>query len=287
MTFAQIQDQALRRFKSSLRDDLKEWIRTFYAAVWDLEDWTFKHTTDLVTVTSGLQTVAGLPDDLGIPHELLDQYGARLKWLEPRDFFRRYYDSTGANPGTPCNWTDLGDHPAHDLRVGPTADSDSAAFQLLYERACGFYPSTTVNETTTLPDATLTVADTAAFPSAGAALVAGRKVTYTGKTETTLTGCTGGTGSLAAGDLVAALTASAGQLHDDSDVPLLPPDTHMILVYGAQAMGRTLESDVTAGLSDDRVSQLLDTMRRRYLIKQRGETEQYGDAFVDDVLTWG
>jgi hypothetical protein len=175
----------------------------------------------------------------------------------------------------------------HDLRVGPTADTTSAVYQLLYERACGFYPSTTVNETTTLPDATLTVADTSAFPSSGTALVGGRKVVYTGKGGTTLTGCTGGTGSMTTGDLVVSLTASAGQLHDDGDVPLLPPDTHMILVHGAQAMGRTLESDVTAGLQDDRVSQLLDTMRRRYLVKERGETEQYGDVYAADVHTWG
>jgi hypothetical protein len=288
MTFGDIQTQVNRRFKSSLSSDVKTWIRDFYAAVWEMDDWTFKQASTLVTVTSGLQTVSALPDDLGQPRLLQDQYGDPVVFLETREFERRYYDSTQVSPGTPYHFTVIGDFPNQTVKVGPASDVTSNAFQLLYDRAPGHYPSTTLNAATvTLPAATLTVVSTAEFPSSGTALVGGRKVSYTGKTPTTLTGCTGGTGSFTTGDLVVSLAPVAGQLVAASDVPLLPPDTHMVFVYGAQGMGTTLEADITGTLSDDRVAQLLDGMRRRYLTSERGaDNDQYGSA-TDDYAFYG
>ena len=51
----------------------------------------------------------------------------------------------------------------------------------------------------TLPTATLTLDSTAILPPSGTVYVAGQLVTYTGRTSTTLTGCTGGTGAVAVG----------------------------------------------------------------------------------------
>jgi hypothetical protein len=63
-----------------------------------------------------------------------------------------------------------------------------------------------------LPQATITVASTAAFPSSGAAFVvttAGMQmVLYTGTTPTSLTGCTQGTGTMATGGNVWSFTAA-------------------------------------------------------------------------------
>lgn len=65
-------------------------------------------------------------------------------------------------------------------------------------------PTTTVSGTgQSTPFATLTVASTALFPSSGALEVAGvGLVTYTGKTATTFTGCTGGSGAATDGGTV-------------------------------------------------------------------------------------
>jgi hypothetical protein len=51
---------------------------------------------------------------------------------------------------------------------------------------------------TALPAAVLNVGDTTDFPTAGVITTPNGDVTYTGKTATTFTGCTGGTGTLAA-----------------------------------------------------------------------------------------
>lgn len=51
----------------------------------------------------------------------------------------------------------------------------------------------------TLPAATLTLTSTLGLPAAGSVYVAGQLVTYTGRTSSTLTGCSGGSGALLAG----------------------------------------------------------------------------------------
>jgi hypothetical protein len=65
--------------------------------------------------------------------------------------------------------------------------------------------ATTLNGGITLPQATVTVASTSSFPSTGRIQFAGTTdvVTYTGKTSTTFTGCSGGTAVLSNGVAVA------------------------------------------------------------------------------------
>lgn len=62
---------------------------------------------------------------------------------------------------------------------------------------------TTINGTQTLPLATITVADTTGFPTSGSLAIDGAgTVTYTGKTGTTFTGCSGGNGTVETGATV-------------------------------------------------------------------------------------
>jgi hypothetical protein len=66
------------------------------------------------------------------------------------------------------------------------------------------WTSTTLNGSASLPASTITVTSTApssvdAFPSSGSVYINGQLVAYTGKSGTTLTGCTGGTGTQASG----------------------------------------------------------------------------------------
>lgn len=58
-----------------------------------------------------------------------------------------------------------------------------------------FQPQTTLSGAHTLPAVTITVASTAGFPDAGTIILPGnQRVTYTGKTATAFTGCSGGSG---------------------------------------------------------------------------------------------
>ena len=64
-------------------------------------------------------------------------------------------------------------------------------------------PNTTVTTATWLPTGTLTVGSTSAFPATGTLMVDRvHRVTYTGKTSTTFTGCTGGNGYVKSGQTI-------------------------------------------------------------------------------------
>ena len=67
----------------------------------------------------------------------------------------------------------------------------------------GVRPYTTLNDTATLPQTTITVADTSAFAVAGTLVLETseglEEVTYSGKTSTTFLNCSGGTGTMSVG----------------------------------------------------------------------------------------
>jgi len=68
--------------------------------------------------------------------------------------------------------------------------------------------STTTDVDQTLPQAIITVDATTGFPPLGGVIkVAGQTVNYTGLTQTSFTGCTGGTGAIPAGSTVECTTA--------------------------------------------------------------------------------
>lgn len=81
---------------------------------------------------------------------------------------------------------------------------------------------------------TYNVADTTGFPASGTfSLVTPsgtQTITYTGKTATTFTGCTGGTGTLKRGDVVGYLDAATGINHTDQ----ADPKSHLVMVRGSR-----------------------------------------------------
>lgn len=275
LTYKDAQDLVLERFNEDRRPACKEWLNYVLGQIWNLEEWTFKQAITPVTVTAGSSSVTGLPGNVGVVHLLQNAQGMPLDYKDWREFQIHHYGDTGQQ--VPYDFTVVGSgSPLVQVLVGPISSETSALYQLLHEYERGFYPSTTVASDVTLPSATIQVTSTAGMAAAGTVLIGGRPVAYTGVTPGSLTGCTGGVGSFVAGDLVVFLAAQAGELANDGDVPMLPPETHQILVHAAQAIGQSAENDYSIYLSDDRVQQGLDTMRRRYLISQRGGTQQWG-----------
>lgn len=276
LTFKAAQDAVIERFNAGRRNDVKEWIRFVHGQVWGLDEWTFKQALSPATVTTNSNILSGLPGNVGVVHLLQNAQGAPLTYRDWKDFQRLHFGETGLS--VPYDYTVVGAGRAVQILVGPKSSETSSAYQLSHEYDPGFYPSTTLTDAqTTLPAATLNVADATVFPTAGTVLIAGRPVAYTGKTgATALTGCTGGAGTFAATEPVVCLAPTAGDLSGDTDVSMLPFDFHQILVHGAQAIGQTGENDYSMYLSDDRVQQGLDAMRRRYLVSERGETQQWG-----------
>lgn len=114
------------------------------------------------------------------------------------------------------------------------------ANQLILEYAA----VTTVALGVTLPQAIITVGDTSHFPSTGSITIGASTITYTGKTATTFTGATGGTGSIVVGDRVVsgtyqALTAYANDVAVEQSL-----DEVDVTTYG------TLDKLYMAGLRD-------------------------------------
>lgn len=279
LTFKQIQDlvllQPTGRFNANYRAAAKEWINYVLSDIWGLEAWTFKQASALLTVTTGSTSVTNLPGDVGIIRQLLNAQGAKLTFRQWDEFNLRHYGDSGT--AQPWDFTTIGTGTGCAMYVGPPSSETSSLYQLLYERERGFYPSTTLTGTPTLPTASIGVATTSGAATAGTALIGGRLVTYTGLSGgNTLTGCTGGTGTFVAGDVCVFLNPQAGELYNDTDVPMLPPDRHQILVHAATAIGQTGENDYSLYLSDDRVQKGLQSMSARYLISERGETQQWG-----------
>lgn len=66
------------------------------------------------------------------------------------------------------------------------------------------------------------------------------------------------------------------ELSADADVPAFDSEFHMILVFGASAMGLMLENDPTWDSLDAQYREMLTLMTAHYLPHQAGENRQYG-----------
>lgn len=89
--------------------------------------------------------------------------------------------------------------PAHSAPRGALYSDTATGTLYLKTSGAG---ETTITENVTLPVATITVASTTDFASSGTVTIAGMAITYTGKTSTTLTGCSGGFGEVKVGEPV-------------------------------------------------------------------------------------
>lgn len=74
----------------------------------------------------------------------------------------------------------------------------------------GDSPQTSLNGSHTLPQATITVLDTTDFASSGTFYLHDQLITYTGKTSTTFTGCSGGTGTFGTGAFISPPAPTSG-----------------------------------------------------------------------------
>lgn len=131
MTFLQMQTAVMgTRFSEDQRGDVKSWINTRYWQAWSAERWTFRYATDLVTVTTGLQTVSGVAADFQRALSLERSNGDGLRYLEPRRFQARYYNATQTVTGIPEAYTIL----AGVLTVGPASSETKTDYLLTYEK---------------------------------------------------------------------------------------------------------------------------------------------------------
>lgn len=140
MTFASIYNEAINlRFNSSATKtaQVKNWVNAREAEVWQYAAWPVKQSTQLsLTVSGGTATVA-LPSGMTWSSEgidIYDNYGARLTYMDPAQFFRAY----GSAPSSPLansdpeSWTLVTDPTASGalvFRIGPTP-STGATFTI-------------------------------------------------------------------------------------------------------------------------------------------------------------
>lgn len=120
----------------------------------------------------------------------------------------------------------------------------------------GNRPYTTLNDTATLPQATITVASTAAFPVEGVLAIETtlgvEEVSYSGKTATTFLGCSGGTGVMAVGNDVKPIdevqtwvSVSRASLALGGFSPACPWDGKVLLTPSGAPSGETYTAVIT------------------------------------------
>jgi uncharacterized phage protein gp47/JayE len=141
----------------------------------------------------------------------------------------------------------------------PVSEATRVALQDLLD------PPSSVTTTTgsqTLPLATVNVASTSSFASSGTVRILGNTITYTGKTGTTFTGCSGGSGTIAAGTRVAqGFTSANGLAPIGHDVTVLTVSTSTVTIsadltfltgYSYDGTGGTiaLQNSILAALDD-------------------------------------
>lgn len=134
MTFLQIQNALISsvaaRFKESQRDDIKNWINDRYAEIWGLENWTFRHATAPINVVANNAEVTE-PSDIGIVNGLWNQYGDKLNYLSPDDYYTSHIANTyGGRTAVPDSYTVVN----KQVKLDPTP-SEAGAYTILYQKA--------------------------------------------------------------------------------------------------------------------------------------------------------
>jgi hypothetical protein len=122
-------------------------------------------------------------------------YDNAIYWMGPNAFYM-YSGGVSTVPSTIQRY----------VFEGLSANNNRKIFAALngeFREITWFYPTNTMEDTfvslaSTTTDTTITVSTTAGYPQAGTVLVGSEYITYTGKTDTQLTGCTRGTASTTA-----------------------------------------------------------------------------------------
>lgn len=131
LNFLQLQAAVMGdRFSEDQRGDVKLWINSSYWSVWTADDWAFRETTALVTVTAGSNQLTSFPTDFGESLALQRSDGTPLTYLSPRVFKARYYDATQTTTGTPEAYTVI----AGVFSIGPVSNETKTDYLLTYQR---------------------------------------------------------------------------------------------------------------------------------------------------------
>lgn len=109
-----------------------------------------------------------------------------------------------------------------DSTYGGTGAPRNVTFQMGGSAAAASTTIASASNGQVLPQATINVASTTGFLSAGTLQIGADQVTYTGKTATAFTGCSGGTGTLSTGQTVYGLIhgQNAMTIYADASVDL-------------------------------------------------------------------
>lgn len=91
----------------------------------------------------------------------------------------------------------------------------------------------------TLPQATINAGDTSDFPAAGTFWIvqgkrAAQQIAYTGKTDTSFTGCSGGEGTIYAGDKIFLFDDDDGHNHADQNIGGTQPKNYGLKIDGCE-----------------------------------------------------
>lgn len=129
MNYVDIQNEIISlRFDESRRDQVKNWIKIRYAALWAQADWNFRDVMDAsLPIVAGSNTPV-MPSDLSSVEAIVDNYGQALGYLEPMAW-RDTFLSSSTVTGTPIAYTMI----AGQAYLGPTPQS-SATFLISYDR---------------------------------------------------------------------------------------------------------------------------------------------------------
>jgi hypothetical protein len=135
VTFLEIQNELLpagvgntARFKETQRSSVKRWINDRLAELWGLEDWTFRKGYGNITVTGG-SNVAAAPTDLGLPIGFWNNFGDRLAYVTPAEYFSRHLGPVVT--GTPSVFTLVN----RQILLDPTPGGN-ATYVMYYDKAC-------------------------------------------------------------------------------------------------------------------------------------------------------
>lgn len=76
-----------------------------------------------------------------------------------------------------------------------------------------------------------------------------------------------------------------GDMDEDTDLPALPTETHYLLIHGAISLGSVAMNDFTYQFAEQAWQTGVESMKRNFLVDQRGEVQQWG-ALSDDAVNW-
>lgn len=120
MTFKNLQDEIIAlRFDESRRAQVKNWITTAYAKIWDADDWFFKHVQKATLSATIGDATPTMPSDFAKAEALFDATGEQLAYLDPIVWRDSYENQTGT--GLPDAYTVID----REIYLGPLPNSNS------------------------------------------------------------------------------------------------------------------------------------------------------------------